>query len=81
MAPGGDGACWGRNPGGSVLVVWALHQTGPPSTPGKVRPQTRIAAHRSAISRAQDLRRDERAMGAARGSTAPAPGTPRTSRK
>jgi hypothetical protein len=29
MTPGGDGACWGRNPGGSVWAVWALSQTGP----------------------------------------------------
>jgi hypothetical protein len=29
MVPGGDGACWGRNPGGSVLAVRALSQTGP----------------------------------------------------
>jgi hypothetical protein len=27
--PGGDGACWGRIPGGSVWAVWALSQTGP----------------------------------------------------
>ncbi len=68
MTPGGGGACWGRNPGGSVRVVWALSQTHNPTTPDQVRPQTRIASHRSAISPIQVLRRDERSICAARGS-------------
>ncbi len=71
MNPGGDGACWGRIPGGSDLVVWALRQTGAPTTPDQVRPpQTRIASHRIAISRAQDLRARGREWGPPHGKRA-----------
>jgi hypothetical protein len=52
MGPG-NGACWGRNLGGSVPAVWALCRTGPPTTHGQVHPSTRLAPHRSAISRSQ----------------------------
>jgi hypothetical protein len=40
MTPKGDGACWGRNPGGSVRAVWALAKR----APDQVRPQTRFGA-------------------------------------
>jgi hypothetical protein len=33
MAPGGDGACWGWNPGGSVWAVWALEPNGASDQP------------------------------------------------
>jgi hypothetical protein len=62
MPPGGDGACWGRIPGGSARAVWALSQTGPLATADQVRPQTRVASYQSAISRGQVLHRDESFM-------------------
>jgi hypothetical protein len=46
--PGGDGACWGRNPGGSVWAAWALYQ--------RPRPNA-LCVHGSATSRGPPERR------------------------
>jgi hypothetical protein len=72
---------WGLlGPGSRGVDLGGLGQTGPPTTPGQVCPQTRHTPRQGAISRSQALRWDERATGAALGSTslAPAPLTPAT---
>jgi hypothetical protein len=62
---------------GSVPAVWGLCQTGPPTTQTKPAPKH---ASRRTEARSFEVLGGELAMGSARGSTAPAPGTPRTSR-